>query len=333
VRLWGVGLSVAVGALNGFFYGIHRPMVPLVAMVVDNVANVGFCYLLIFGKLGAPALGLTGAALAFVLSFVFQFIVLLGAFLSRACQAEFFTRTAWRPAWPRLRQLLYIGWPAGLQSAIDVLGWGVFIVLLVGHFGKEQLAASNIAIQYMTISFMPGFGLAQALTVLVGRYIGEKRVDIAIQRVHEALFLAMSYTAVMGAIYFIFRAPFIEFFDADPLVIQAGSNILICAAAFQIFDAMSFTCAGALRGAGDTHWTAGITIALSLIVFAPLSLGSVMFTDLQSLGPWLAGTSYAILLGLSLWCRFAWGKWQEIDIFAAEKSEKTVVVPSPEVAG
>jgi MATE family multidrug resistance protein len=333
VRLWGTGIAVAVEALNGFFYGIHRPKVPLVAMVVDNVANVLLCYVLIFGKLGAPALGLTGAALAFVLSFVFQFLVLLGAFLSRACHAEFSTRSAWRLAWFRLRQLLHIGWPAGMQLAIDVLSWGVLIVLLVGRFGKEQLAASNIAIQYMTISFMPGIGLAQALTVLVGRYIGEGRIDLAVQRVYEALFLAMGYTALMGVVYFIFRAPFIGFFDADPQVILVGSNILLCAAAFQIFDAMGFTFAGALRGAGDTHWTAGITVALALGVFAPLSLGSVAFTNLQSLGPWLAGTVNVVLLGLALWWRFARGKWQEIDIFAAGEEREAVAIPSREVAG
>jgi len=260
-------------------------------------------------------------------------MVLLGAFFSRACHAEFSTLAAWRLAWPRMRQLLHIGWPAGAQSAIDVLGWGVLIVLLVGRFGKEQLAASNIAIQYMTISFMPGFGLAQALTALVGRYIGEGRIELAIQRVHEALFLALSYMVLMGMIYFTFRAPFIAFFNPDPEVVHMGSNILLCAAAFQVFDGMGITFAGALRGAGDTHWIAGIMVALLFGVFAPLSLGSVALTNLQSLGPWLAGTVNVILLGLALWWRFAQGKWQEINIFAPAEGKRAVAAPSQEVAG
>ena len=220
-----------------------------------------------------------------------------------------------------------------MQSAVDVLRWGVLIVLMVGRFGKEQLAASNITIQYMTISFMPGIGLAQALTALVGRYIGEGRVELAVQRVHETLFLALSYMVLMAVLYWTYREPFIAFFNTDPVVIRAGSNILLCAALFQVFDGMGYTFAGALRGAGDTHWTAGLTVALLLGVFAPLSLGAVMFTDLQSLGPWLAGTVYVILLGLSLWWRFAQGKWREIDIFAAEERKETAVVPSQEVAG
>lgn len=333
LRLWGVGLSVAIGALNGFFYGVHRPRVPLVAMVIANLVNVAFCYVLVFGALGAPVLGLAGAALALVLSFVAQVAVLLGAFLSQPCHAEFATRRAWRPAWFQLRQLLHIGWPAGLQSAIDVLGWGVLIVLLVGRFGKEQLAASNIAIQYMTISFMPGIGLAQALTALVGRYIGEGKIDVAIQRVYEGLFLALSYMTLMGLMYLTLRGPFIAFFNADPIVIEAGKNILLCVAIFQLFDALNFTFIGALRGAGDTHWTAGLIVVLSVFLLAPLSLGAVLYTNLESLGPWIAGTIYAIVMGLALWWRFARGKWREIDIFAAEEAKKTLVVPSREAAG
>ncbi len=332
VRLWAIGISVAVGALNGFFYGVHRPRVPLWAMVIDNIVNIVLCYVLIFGKWGAPALGLKGAALAFVFSFAMQLAVLFGAFISSWSHKEFSTRTTWRPAWLQLRQLLHIGWPAGMQSAIDVLGWGVLIVLLVGRFGKEQLAASNIAIQYMTISFMPGIGLAQALTALVGRYIGAGKTEVAIQRVYEGMMLALSYMTLMGLMYLTLRGPFIAFFNSDARVIQAGKDILMCVAVFQLFDAMNFTFAGALRGAGDTHWTAGLIAVLSVCLFAPLTLAAVAFTNLQSLGPWLAGTIYSIVLGLALWWRFAHGKWREIDIFAAEETKPRTVL-SQEAAG
>jgi MATE family multidrug resistance protein len=220
-----------------------------------------------------------------------------------------------------------------MQSAVDVLGWGVLIVLMVGRFGKEQLAASNITIQYMTISFMPGIGLAQALTALVGRYIGEGNVEMAIQRVRETLFLALSYMVLMAVLYWTCREPFIAFFNDDPEIIRVGGNILLCAAFFQVFDGMGYTYAGALRGAGDTHWTAGITVVLLLGVFAPLSLGTVAWTNLESLGPWLAGTVYVVFLGLALWWRFTRGKWKEIDIFATKEERRIEAVVSREAAG
>ncbi|MGH7963972.1 MAG: MATE family efflux transporter [Candidatus Binatia bacterium] len=336
VRLWGIGLSVAIGVLSGFFYGIHRPAIPLFTMIIANVVNVLLCYGLIFGRLGAPALGLAGAAAAIVLGFAVQVVLLLGMFLSQTFHREFSTRSEWRLSWSRLGRLWHIGWPAGTQAALDVLGWGVLIVLLVGRFGKEHLAATNIAIQYMTLSFMPAMGLAQALTALVGRYIGEGRSDLAVRRVYEGVFLATSYMALMGMIYFLFGAPLIALFNTDPLVIRLGSSILLCAALFEVFDGLGITFAGALRGAGDTHWIAGLTVSLLVGVFAPLSLGSVAFTDLQSIGPWLAGTVNVILLGLALWWRFARGKWREIDIFATRQGKEEIVevpLPSREVVG
>ena len=320
VRVWGIGLSVIIGALSGFFYGIHRPRIPLIGVLTANVTNVVLNYVFIFGHWGAPRLGLAGAGLAMVLSFVVQIGVLLSFFLSASYCTEFSTRTAWRPDWTRMRQLLHIGWPAGAQSAIDVLGWGLLIIMLVGRFGKEHLAASNIAIQYMMISFMPAMGLSQALSALVGRYIGEGKLETAVQRVFEALFLCLVYVGLMGVFFFIFRFSLIAVFSTEPLVIQLGANILLCAVAFQLFDGLGITFFGALRGAGDTHWPAGFTVLVLIAVFTPLSLGSVAYTNLESLGPWLAGTVNVILLGLGFWWRFAQGTWREIDIFAMQET-------------
>lgn len=333
VRLWGIGLGVAIGALNGFFYGLQRPAVPLVAMIADNIVNVALCYILVFGKFGLPALGFVGAAWAFVLSLIVQFAILLGAFLSTGCHTELFTRDLWQLSWARFRQLVQIGWPAGAQQALDVLSWGVLIILMVGRFGREQLAASNIAIQYTTLAFLPGIGLGQALTALVGKYIGEKNLAVAVQRVYEGLFLAMTYMTFMGVLYFLFPSALLSVFTSDPEVIRAGSTIFLCVAFFQLFDAMNVTFAGALRGAGDTHGVAWITVALLVTVFAPLSLSAVAYTNLESLGPWLAGTIYTVFLGLSLWRRFARGKWQEIDIFAVEggKESEELKVKSEEL--
>ncbi len=320
VRVWGIGLSVIIGALSGFFYGIHRPRISLIGVLTANVTNVVLNYVFIFGNWGAPRLGLAGAGLAMVLSFVVQIGVLLSFFLSASYCTEFSTRTAWRPDWTRMRQLLHIGWPAGAQSAIDVLGWGLLIIMLVGRFGKEHLAASNIAIQYMMISFMPAMGLSQALSALVGRYIGEGKLETAVQRVFETLFLCLVYVGLMGVFFFIFRFSLIAVFSTEPLVIQLGANILLCAVAFQLFDGLGITFFGALRGAGDTHWPAGLTVFVLIAVFTPLSLGSVAYTNLESLGPWLAGTVNVILLGLGFWWRFAQGTWREIDIFAMQET-------------
>ena len=316
VRVWGIGLAVMIGALSGFFYGIHRPTVALVGVLIANLTNIVLNYIFIFGNWGAPRLGLTGAALAMVLSFVAQLGVLLGVFLSPSCQTEFSTRLNWRPDWIQTRQLLHIGWPAGMQGVLDMLGWGLLIIMLVGRFGKEHLAASNIAIQYMMISFMPAMGLSQALSALVGRYIGEGNLETAVRRVYETLGVCLLYVGLVSVFFFFWRFSLIAVFSSEPLVIHLGANMLLCAVAFQLFDGLGMTFFGALRGAGDTHWPAGFTVVALVCVFAPLGLGCVAYTGLESLGPWLAGTVNVIVLGLGFWWRFRQGNWRRIDIFA-----------------
>ena len=258
MRLWGIGLSVSISALSSFFYGIQRPTIALIGVLTANLTNIVLNYVFIFGNWGAPRLGLTGAALAMVLGFVAEIVVLLSIFLSASYRTEFSTHLIWRPDWARTRQLLHIGWPAGVQGAIDVLGWGLLIIMIVGRFGKEHLAASNIAIQYMMISFMPVMGLSHALSALVGHYIGEGKQETAVQRVHETLFISLVYVSLIGVFFFVFRFSLISVFSTDSLVIQLGANILLCAVVFQLFDGLSITFFGALRGAGGYALASGV---------------------------------------------------------------------------
>ena len=174
----------------------------------------------------------------------------------------------------------------------------------------------------MMISFMPVMGLSHALSALVGRYIGEDKQETAVQRVYETLCISLVYVGLMGVFFFAFRFSLIGVFSTDPLVIQLGANVLLCAVAFQLFDGLGMTFFGALRGAGDTHWPAGFTVVALVTVFTPLSLGSVAYTNLESLGPWLAGTVNVILLGLGFWWRFAQGTWRGIDIFAMQETRQ-----------
>ena len=319
IRLFGILFSVAVGTLNGFFYGMHRPRVPLLAMVTANCVNVILAYAMIFGEFGCPRLGLAGAAWAMVLSFAIQFAVLFLFFLSAPYAIAFETRTSWKPCWPSCVRLLRVGWAAGFQMFMDVLGWGLLIIMMVGQFGKEHLAASNITIQYMTLSFMPALVLGQALTAIVGKYIGEGKPDVAKARAREAFLLTILYMALIAGCIFLFRSSLARVFTADPAVVGIASNLMMCAILLQLFDGTGIVFAGALRGAGDTRWIAGLTTVLILCVFTPLSVGSVLFTGLESLGPWIAGTVNVCLFSAGVWWRFSSGAWKRIDIFSVQK--------------
>jgi len=204
--------------------------------------------------------------------------------------------------------LLRIGLPAGLSFSLDIACWAVFIGFVVGRFGAEQLASSNVASQIINLSFLPALGMGAATTALVGQYIG--RDD------------PQGYMCTMGVIFLTFRRRLVGLFSAEETVITLGSQILVLAALFQIFDAIGIVMAGALRGAGDTRWPAVVTVSYSWLFFLPSSYFFGHVLGYRALGGWLAATLYVMLYGLTMWWRFESGRWEKIDIFLGQKSKQ-----------
>lgn len=327
--IMGIALSQCSVVFQRFFYGVHRPGVVFVVSLVANAFNVLANYTLIFGKFGFPRLELAGAAIGTLASMLLMLCILAAMYLSPGMHAKFGTRRI-RLRLADVRDILRIGWPAGVQFCNDLLSWSVFTMALVGRFGTDHLAANAATLRYMSLSFMPAVGINIATTSLVGRYVGEGRCDVARRRAHAAFLLAMAYMGTCAVVFLIFRHPLIGFFatvtpSADLTaaeaqqrtadIIRYGGRILVCAAVFQLFDAMSIVFIGALRGAGDTLWPMLVSIALSWTLILGGGLLAVKYLPkLTSLGPWLAVSAYIIVLGLLLAWRFERGAWQKIDL-------------------
>ncbi len=111
-------------------------------------------------------------------------------------------------------------------------------------------------------------------------------------------------------------------------LIRIGSEVMIAAAIFQLFDALGITIIGALRGAGDTVWPGVITLVLawSCIVLGGHAMIRI-FPELGSLGPWIAASAYIVLLGSSMCVRFVLGGWKRIDLLKSQASMAMPVVP------
>jgi len=316
-------LTLPARVLEQFFFGIRRPKIVLVASVAANGFNVAANYVLIFGKLGFPAMGLEGAAIGSVASWAIQLTILLSVFLSRTFRTQYatnlFRAVRLRHCW----DILGVGWPAGVQLCNDIAAWSVFTAALVGRFGTEHLAASTAAMRYLGISFMPAVGIGVATTALVGKSIGAGRTDLARRRTHAALLAAIIYMGICGALFYIFRYQLVDFFirlrpdtrlDAAKIV-AIGGNIMLCAAVFQMLDAVGIVYIGALRGAGDTRWPMAMTMALSW----GLTMGGgtamvYLLPQLTSTGPWLAASLYVVVLGAVMTWRFESGAWRRIDL-------------------
>ena len=313
----GMGFSMSACALGAFFMGVHRPMVPLIAGACANAANLLVAYILIFGKLGLPQLGLTGAAVASVLGAAVQAIVMFGFFVAGPHAREYQVWRQWRPAWRAVADLVRIGAPAGGMFVADLLMWTLFMGKVIGHFGTEALAATAILNRYWHLCFMPAIGVSTAVTAIVGKYCGARQPRLAWRRAHAGLILVEAYMVTCGIVIWLARDGLVAVFNEppDPVVQSLATSTVIFILLCQAFDGLNVIFIGALRGAGDTLWPGIVQTALAY----GLGLGASALVAREMpqwgiLGPWAAASSYIVILGLVMWSRFLRGKWRSMTV-------------------
>ena len=266
--------------------------------IEGNIVNAVVSCALIFGFLGLPKLGIAGAAWGTVAGTMYRTIRLTLTMCSAEYDETYASRRTWRPDRAKMVSILRVGSPSGLQLVSDVVVWTVFINVLVGkYFGTEHLIATNVVWQYLRISFMPCLGIAFALTALVGRAIGEGNPERAIRLTRIAIVGMMGYMGALSVIYFLGRHSFVALFNSDPTIVQIGSGVLVCAAIFQVFDAMGVGYNNALRGAGDTLWPAVMFVVTHWVIIIGGGYAMVIFFhELGSIGPWIAATVLILVL-------------------------------------
>jgi len=296
---------------SNFFRGIGNTRTPMKVAIVANIANIVLDYLLIFGKGPFPELGVDGAAWATFVANLLSAVILGVIAFSGPYRAKYKTHLHWRIDLARIRELLTIGTPIGVHYFLDIGSFLVFSAY-IGRMGTEQLAANQIIIQILALSFMPCNGFSVAATTLMGQYIGAGAADLAKKSAYSTLKLGVLFTGVIALIYVALPEQLIRFFNDDPDVIWFGKRIIFFAAVFQIFDGVQIIAAGALRGAGDTKAPMILALGGGWLLFLPLAFVFGTTLDGGIVGAWFGATIYVVALGISM---FAWlkaGRWRRI---------------------
>ncbi len=324
VLIVGLIITLPGRALHQYFFGMHRTLIPLVGVLVGNVANVFLTWGLVLGRFGLPAWGVPGSAVANVVAATMELLIPLAFFLSPRYRHELGTHMAWRPCVRHIREILKLGWPAGLMFGSEMVCWGAFMTVLVAQFGPAHNAAGVIALGYMSLSFMPAVGMSNAVAAIVGKCIGAGRYDLAEHRTLLGIKVTLVYMTLCAAGFVVFRHPLAALLaghaghpgaDGPEQVIPIASNLLILAATFQVFDAVGITIIGALRGAGDTLWPGVMTMFLSwTVIIGGGKALTVLCPQWESLGPWIAAAAYIILFALGVAWRWRSGAWRSIKV-------------------
>ncbi len=307
--------TVMAGALRGA--GDTRT--PMYINVAINILNVVFCYMFIFGKFGAPALGVVGAGLATTLARTAGALVLLALMFARRTVISFDLRafrplrTFFKPDLEVIARIFRVGVPAAFERIVNSLGQ-IFYTRVVASLGTVAFAAHSLALNVESLSYMPGIGFSVAATTMVGQSLGAKRPDRAEANGWECNRMALWVMGLMAAVFFAFPAFLLRLYTPDLAVVSAGVVALRIVAFTQLPEAVGFVLSGALRGAGDTRTVLWVTAIGAWAVRLGTSLVFVFAFHWGLAGAWIAMFLDWVVRAIYLIIRFRRGSWKEVRV-------------------
>lgn len=334
------GQDSAVSALSGHFLAILSwAMIPMIVASVFRIfvaalgrpsyataitllalgTNIFGNWVLVFGNMGAPALGLKGSALSSLitsLAMIAAYAVVIGR--DRRFRRYHIFGRWWRPEWQRLRQILLIGTPIALTVLAEA---GLFsgAALLMGRIGAGELAAHTLALNLAALSFQIPFGIAQAATIRVGYHFGAQDRVAAGRAGWAALLVSVLFMGTMAAVMMLAPRTILSLY-VDPAAPQNAAMVafavqyLLIAAAFQLFDGAQVVAAGALRGLQDTR------VPLVIALFGYWAIGFVIAiwlgfsTALQGAGVWIGLAAGLVVVAALLTWR--WHRRESLGLLA-----------------
>ena len=271
---------------GAIFRGRGDSRTPLLAAVAANLVNIVASYLLIFGELGLPELGVAGSAWGAAMARATSAGIMLWLLASGHRGITLKGSGSWLPNVDAARSLFRLGLPASIERILDSAGF-VTMMAVVATIGTSALAAQQVVFTALAISFMPGFGFGLAATSLVGQSIGARNFEAAGLATRIAERWAVIWMSIGGAVFFVFAPSILRIFSDDPDVVEPGARAVRALAVVLPLWAIWSVYAGSLRGLGDTItpmisitvtvWSS-VVVAYVLVRFFDGGLGAVWLT-------------------------------------------------------
>lgn len=306
IRALGSPLWYGTVAILAYFQSTGDAKTPMKINLLGNGTHILVACALVFGWGPLPEMGVSGAAWANVVAVGVELLVALGVFARRK---------GWSPSvsLPLAREILRLGLPMGVHHTLSFSGFAVF-TSMIAQMGEDALAAHQVALRIVSVSFLPGYGISEAACVLVGQYVGAREPHNARKAYKTALGLSLGLMGAAGLVFFAAPAWLVGLFQDDPAVLEIGVKLLGMAALFQLFDAVAMTSTGALNGAGETRFTMAASILVAWLVMVP---SGWFFGVHLGFGP--SGAWAGILLEVaSLAAVMSWRFWHSPKLAAAD---------------
>ena len=306
-----IASMVAIGmnfSFRGYWSAIHMTGVYLRTLLVMHALNIFLNWVLIFGNLGAPELGVFGAGLATTISLYVGTALYVFFALRHTRDKGFLSGIPSREA---LLQQLRLSLPSSLQQLFFAAGL-VTLVWIVGRIGTAEVAAVNILMTFHLTVLLPAFGVALAATTLVGNALGRQDADDAARWGWNCAALTFVYGITVGLLLIPLAEPVLALFLTNPETRDLAWLPMILWASVIGFDTAGMVLMNALIGAGDTRRSMWISLLWQWAFFLPVAFVVGPLLGLGLVGVWAVNAVYRTAQAINCASQWAGRKWTHI---------------------
>jgi len=299
-------------ALRGFFDGIGIMEAGMISSITAAVTNIFFNWLLIYGNWGFPEWGVKGAAIASALAGIPSLIIVLLFFLRKDVK-KYFNRKAWIPSIQIIQELGVVGFAPAIEGTLTNLSF-VGFMKISGMIGTISLAASNVVLACLSLSFMPGFAFGISATTILGQAMGAGKIRLAYQGTMRSATFSAIMMGTMGLVFIIFGKFLLTFFTSESLVVTEAYPALVVVAFIQVGDAYHMVIGSALRSAGLMYWVLLAYVLVSFGIMLPLAYLFGIVLKGGTIGIWSAFFVWILILAILFIQKFRKKEWVNIRI-------------------
>lgn len=313
IILLGLPINAISMTISSAQRGIGQTRISMYINMVANIVNLVLNYLLIGGRFGFPRLGVKGAAIATVIGMGAGLIIAVVSILSPDRFLFVLSREGWNFDRQTLSSMFLVASGSFAEQIFMRVGFFMYSII-IARLGTIMFATHQILMNILSLSFSLGEGFGIAATSLVGRNLGAKRPDLSIMYGKVCQRMSFITCVVIFFIFIFLGKPMIGIFTNERIILDTGGPILIVMGVIVFAQSSQMIMSGCLRGAGDTRYTA--VVSLVTIVFLRPVLAALL---VYKLGFGLFGAWFAILVDQYLrlfftMSRFSSGKWMSIKL-------------------
>ncbi len=299
VLVWSLPFLLFYSVFRRYLQGLHDVRPVTFALITANLVNVAGNWVLIYGHLGIPAMGVPGSALSTVIARFYLMVVL---FIAVALRDPDALRNM-RADFTRLKELFRLGLPAAVTIALEV---GVFNTssAVIGKLAPVSLAAHTITLNAAAVSYMVPLGIGSAAAVIVGRATGAGDPAGARRAGWTATGIGVVWALIAATAFVFFSGPITRVYTQDAGVAAVAATLFVIAALFQVCDGLQTITTGALRGRGDTTTAMVWNLVCYWVIGFPIGCWLCFSFGWGAAGIWTGLCLALILIGIGLTARW-----------------------------